>query len=196
MGDGGWRVEHTAATGFLRAVEPTRAEVRAAAAQLAVYYNDPHNSTMMAHDGPLSVEDVVDFYDGAAAAGARRFLLYCGNALVGDADFRSIGGGSAEFAIMIGNRSLQGKGLGKTFAIMLHALGFSELGLERVYATFVPSNLVSMGLFEKLGYTVDDSPTARAFADAETDVSMSVDRARFRRLHENALLPLEIAKSH
>jgi RimJ/RimL family protein N-acetyltransferase len=194
MGNAGLRVEHATATGVLHAVEPTVSEVRTAAAQLAAYYNDPHNSAMMAHQSPLSVQDVVGFYDGAEAADARRFFLYCGDALVGDADFRGIGGGSAEFAIMIGNRALQGKGLGKTFAIMLHALGFTELGLERVYATFIPSNLASMGLFEKLGYAVDDSPTARAFADEETDVSMSVDRAHFLQLHQNALVPLKISK--
>jgi RimJ/RimL family protein N-acetyltransferase len=168
-------------TGLLRAIEPSMADVKAAASLLASYYNDAHNSAMMANQGPMRPEDVIVFYESIAARHGRCFFLYLGDALVGDADFRHIEDGLAEFAIMIGNRTLQGKGFGKKFAIMLHQLAFRSLGLERIYATFVPANLVSMHMFEKLGYERDDSPRARDFTDDDSDISMSVDMPGFCR---------------
>jgi RimJ/RimL family protein N-acetyltransferase len=179
MADIRFCVEHPSPAGLLRAVEPTSAEVQAAASQLAEYYNDAHNSAMMAHEERMSREDVIAFFEEAAAREGRCFFLYLDDVLVGDADFRDIDSGCAEFAIMIGDRSLQGKGLGKKFAIMLHELAFGELGLDRIYATFVPANFVSMSMFEKLGYERDDSPTSRSFTDDESDISMSVDRSAF-----------------
>jgi RimJ/RimL family protein N-acetyltransferase len=166
-------------TGLLRAVEPSTPDVTAAATLLAAWYNDAHNSAMMANQGPMHPGDVISFYEAIAGQRGRCFFLFVGDALVGDADFRHIDDGRAEFAIMIGDRTLQGKGLGKKFAIMLHELAFRSLGLERIYATFVPANLISMSMFEKLGYERDDSPRARAFADDDSDISMSVDRAHF-----------------
>jgi RimJ/RimL family protein N-acetyltransferase len=194
MADERFCVEHTDPAGLLRAVEPTPSEARAAATQLAAYYNNAHNSAMMAHEGPMSLEDVVEFHQETTSNGGRFFLLYRDDVLVGDADFRDIAGSCAEFAIMIGDRALQGKGLGKKFAIMLHMLAFRELGLDRVYATFVPANLVSMRLFERLGYSPDESPSARAFIDEQSDIAMSVDRARFHRLHEHTMAPLRISR--
>jgi RimJ/RimL family protein N-acetyltransferase len=181
MADQRYRMERPSPAGLLRAEEPTLTEVRAAASRLATYYNDSHNSSMMAHEEHMSEEDVVDFFQETTARGGRCFFLYLDGVLVGDADFRDFDDGCAEFAIMIGDRSLQGKGLGKKFAIMLHELAFRDLGLARIYATFVPANLVSIGMFEKLGYERDDSPASRSFTDDESDISMSVDLDGFCR---------------
>ena len=77
---------------------------------------------------------------------------------------------------------------------MIHAFGFRTLGLARIYASIVPANVASRRVFEKLGYRVDDSPTARDFADEPGDVVMSIDRATFERVHAEALVAIRIAE--
>jgi RimJ/RimL family protein N-acetyltransferase len=47
----------------------------------------------------------------------------------------------------------------------------------------VPANAASRRLFEKLGYRPDASPAARAYADEDADVSLSLARADFERAH-------------
>ncbi len=45
--------------------------------------------------------------------------------------------------------------------------------------SILPENIASRRLFERLGYVLDDSPAARAIADEPTDITMSLERARF-----------------
>jgi RimJ/RimL family protein N-acetyltransferase len=111
---------------------------------------------------------------------------------VGDADLRGIGGGHAELAIMIGDRALQGRGLGTAFGVMAHALAFRTLGLTRTYVSILPENAASRRLFERLGYVLDDTPAARAIADEPTDVTMSLERARFESAHATQLTELRL----
>jgi RimJ/RimL family protein N-acetyltransferase len=174
-----WSVEWVRPAETLRIVEPAAAEVRLFATQLAAYYNEPHNRAMMAHTQEMSIDDGVDHYDTRRAEQGRPLLLFSGGRLVGDADLRGIGGGHAELAIMIGDRSLQGRGLGTAFGIMAHALAFRILGLTRTCVSILPDNAASRRLFERLGYAIDDSPAARAVADETSDVTMSVESARF-----------------
>jgi RimJ/RimL family protein N-acetyltransferase len=99
--------------------------------------------------------------------------------MVGDADVRNIVDGAAEIAIQIAARGQQGRGLGTRFAVMIHAFAFRTLELARMYISLIPVNVASRRLFEKLGYTLDDSPQARAFIDEESDLTMSLDRPSF-----------------
>jgi RimJ/RimL family protein N-acetyltransferase len=138
---------------------------------------------MLSHAEDLSARDVVAHYRDLADEGGRPFLLSYDGALVGDADLRHVEGGGAEAAILVGERSIQGKGLGTRFGVMLHAFAFRSLGLERVYATIIPANGASLRLFEKLGYERDDSPAARRYADEASDVSLSLSPTRFEALH-------------
>jgi RimJ/RimL family protein N-acetyltransferase len=71
----------------------------------------------------------VEFYAAAYERNDQPFLLFADDALVGDADFRQITGMRGEFAVMIGEWSMQGKGLGTRFSIMMHAFAFRTLGL-------------------------------------------------------------------
>ena len=150
----------------LRAFEPTPDEVRAAAGQLSSYYNDEHNRTMLTHEEDMSAEEVVDYYTESRERGDRLFLLEQDGVLLGDADFRQFDSCSAEYAIMIGARNLQGRGLGRKFTIML-----------------LPANRPSLRLFEQLGYGPDGSPRARSLIDEESDVTLSVERAAFEKQH-------------
>jgi RimJ/RimL family protein N-acetyltransferase len=183
MAEDRYRLEWRLGDDVLVAVEPLPAEVESHAEALSAAYNDAHNRTMMAHSTEMSPADVVAHYAAMAAAGARPFLLLRDRALAGDADLRHIEHRRAELAILIAARAAQGRGLGTRFALMLHAFAFRELHLERVYVTIVPANAASLRLFEKLGYRPDASPEARAYADDEADVSLSLAREDFEPAH-------------
>jgi RimJ/RimL family protein N-acetyltransferase len=188
-----YRVEWLDGGDLLVALEPTEAEVRSAAAALAAGYNDPHNRVMIDNEHDYAASDVVEHFATMAADGARTFLLYRGDELVGDADFRHVEAGRAEFAILVVARSSQGKGLGTRFARMLHALAFRALGVERVYVTILPHNVASRRVFEKIGYREDVSPEARAYVDDETDLSLSLGREEFERREGEALRAVSVS---
>ena len=183
MPDALFEVEYRDAQNLLRAFEPTADEVRAAAAQLSSYYNDEHNRAMLTHEDDMSVEEVLAYYTESCERGDRLFLIEQDGVLVGDADFRNFDAESAEYAIMIGARNLQGRGLGRKFTTMLHAWAFRGLGLDRVYVTILPANRASVRLFEQLGYRPDSSPRARGLIDEESDVTLSVQRSLFELQH-------------
>jgi RimJ/RimL family protein N-acetyltransferase len=167
----------------LHAYEPTLEELETYAPALAAAWNDPQNARLMGHGDSFDEEDVVDHYEAIQAGGGRGFLLFHGEALAGDADFRGVSSVAAEFAFMVASPAAQGKGLGTRFAIMLHRFAFTQLGLQHSYASIDPINVGSRRVFEKLGFRVDESPAARAFADEPHDVVMSIDRETFERLH-------------
>jgi RimJ/RimL family protein N-acetyltransferase len=178
----------------LTALEPTPRELGAHAAALAAAYNDPHNRAMMANTTDFSEADVVVHYAQMAVEGARSFLLFRDGALAGDADLRNLARGTGELAILVASREAQGKGLGTRLAIVLHALAFRLLALERVYVTILPENAASRRLFEKLGYAIDDGPEARALVDDQRDVSMSVTRTDFERTFATELAQIRVAE--
>ena len=183
-----WAVEWRQGGELLAALEPTAEELRRAAPALAAFYNDDHNRRMMAHaDEPHTPEDVVAYYEELRVEEGRPFLLYLDGVLMGDADFRNLEGDIAEFAIMIGGRAAQGRGLGTRFGRMLHAFGFGTLGLARIYISVIPANTASRRLFEKLGYQIDDSPQAREFVDEPSDITMSLPRDAFDRARTDEL---------
>ena len=167
----------------LRAYEPTREETVRWAPTLSAYYNDEYNGSMMANTVAMSSDDVVEHFESLRHAGTRAFLLERNDVLLGDADLRRITARSAEFAILIGQRPEQGKGIVTRFALMLHALAFRGLGLEQIVVSIIPANLPSRRLFAKLGYTSDDSPAARATIDHPSDLTLSIGRSDFDHAH-------------
>jgi RimJ/RimL family protein N-acetyltransferase len=173
------QIEWTTGAGLLRALEPTVEELHRYARALSDGYNDPANAELMGHHAQISPAEVVESYEDSIADGMRAFLLFIDGELVGDGDLRNVRGSTCEFAFMIAAPHLQGKGLGTAFATMIHAFGFRELGMERIYASVVPHNTASRRVFEKIGYVVDDSESARAYAEEPTDVVLALSRAAF-----------------
>lgn len=182
-----WSITAPWAQGSLRAFEPTLPEVLAAAPLLAAFYNDSHNAAMMTNTEEASAGDVVQRFHEMRAAGDRPFLLEQDGELMGDADFRNVQGAEAEFAIMVGPRGQQSRGLGTRYAAMLHAAALQTMGLDRIYATVIPQNIASRRMLEKLGYRLDHSPRAASFAEDEDDIAMSIDRGQFERAHADLL---------
>jgi RimJ/RimL family protein N-acetyltransferase len=170
----------------LAAFEPTADEIVRAAPLLAGFYNDPYNRSMMANTVAMSADEVIEHVDSLEQSGGRPFLLQVGDKIVGDADFRHVSTTTAEFAILVGERSLQGKGIGLGFGILLHALAFRAFALERVFVSIIPENVASQRLFAKLGYTPDDSELARTFTDEASDLTFSLGREDFESKHGTA----------
>ena len=171
----------TTELGQLAAVEADPEDMATHAEALARGYNDPQNASLMGHTETIEPAEVIASYAERLADGSRAFLLFRDHQLVGDADLRNFRDGAAEFAFMIGDPNAQGKGLGTRFAIMIHAFGFHHLDLDRMFASIIAHNTASRRVFEKLGYVVDHSAAARAFADEPDDVVMSVDVSAFSR---------------
>ena len=188
----GYRIDWTSDAGQLAALEPTPDEVAQYAADLSRGYNDPRNASLMGHADPIDPDEVIELYADATAEGTRSFLLFHAGAFAGDGDLRGLRGGTAEFAFMIGAPSAQGKGLGTRFATMIHAFGFQTVGLHHIYASIVPANTASRRVFEKLGYGLDESKTARGYADEPGDIVMSIDRPAFERVAGAALAQIAI----
>jgi RimJ/RimL family protein N-acetyltransferase len=189
-----WEAAWLAAVRRFRAFEPTVAELARFASPLAAYYNEPHNRAMMANTVDMTAGEVVQHWHALWADGGRPFLLELDGEIVGDADFRHVCETSAEFAILVGRRSEQGRGLGLRFGILLHAWAFRALGLQRIYASIIPANIPSQRLFARLGYLADDTSGARAFADEASDLTFSVGHTEFSAKHGGLLGEIECRK--
>ena len=164
----------------------TDALVECHAATLCDWYNDPGNAAMMGGSGTMTRDDVIAFWRELREEGGIGFLSFVGGALVGDMDLRGLGGAAAEFAIMIGARDAQGRGLGRAFALMLHVHAFRDLGLDRLYVPPRSINDRVHRLNDWLGYAPDDSERARSFADEPGCVTSSIGAADFERRHPRA----------
>lgn len=182
-----WEAHWTRAGERLRAYQPSPAELHGIAPTLSAFYNEDHNRIMMANTVVMTAPEVAEHYAALLAEGGRPFVLERNGELAGDADFRHVEAASSEFAILIGRRPEQGKGLGTRFATLLHAWAFLALDLERLFVSIIPANLASQRLFAKLGYRPDDSPAARRFADQHSDLTFALDRATFVARHESLL---------
>ena len=174
-----WTVEWQSVAETLRAFEPSSPELSQAAPTLADFYNDRYNCTMMSNTVAFKTADVVEHIAELQAKGERPFVLERDGVLVGDADFRHVTASDAEFAILVGRRAEQGKGMGTRFATLLHAFAFFGLGLQRLFVSIIPQNEPSQRLFLRLGYVRDDGSAARRFADEESDLTFSLGRAEF-----------------
>jgi RimJ/RimL family protein N-acetyltransferase len=161
------------------------------------WYNDPSNASMMGGSGTMTRADVIDFWRELGEGGGHGYLSFVDGALVGDMDLRGIsedaGGAVAEFAIMIGDRTRQGAGLGRSFALMLHVHAFRDLGLTKLYVPPRRENARVHRLNDWLGYSRDDGEAARSYADEEGCVTSSLDGATLRRLHPEAWTSVEAA---
>lgn len=74
--------------------------------------------------------------------------------LVGYADLADIEDtvGRAEFGIVLGERNLWGRGLGRIAGRLMLAHGFKQLGLSRVTAEVHAPNARSLALMKRLGF--------------------------------------------
>lgn len=166
-----------------RAAEPTSDVVAEHATTLRDWYNTPANAELMGNTVAMTTDDVLEYWSAVGERRARGFLLFVNDALAGDAELRNITANTAEFSIMIGAVAEQGRGLGGAFAALIHVFAFRVLGLERIYVQPKPENVRVQRMERRMGYELDHSPEARALADDERDLTMSITRATFERIN-------------
>ncbi len=76
---------------------------------------------------------------------------------------------------------------------MAHAFAFHVVGLPRLCVSILPGNQASQRMFEKLGYRIDNTSAARACADEDSDVTLSIAKERFEGLHDAAAAALRFS---
>jgi RimJ/RimL family protein N-acetyltransferase len=186
-------VEWQADDVLLRLISPTPEEVRDHASALAEFYNEPKNRALLTNVHHFDAADVCEQFAEMRAEGGHPFLLFVDGVLMGDSDLRHVEGKTAEFAILVGPRGRQAKGLGTRFTLMVSAVAFERLGLDRLYASVRPENAGSLRMLGKVGFTLDTSPEARRFAEEEDDVCVSLDARTFTTRNPEALERILIA---
>jgi RimJ/RimL family protein N-acetyltransferase len=181
--------------GVLTAVQADPEVLEPHLSWLAGAYNEPFNFEMMGNECLSSKDSVREYYEHGWKNSSLMFLLFLNGELVGDADFRNFFEKGAEFAIAIGARSAQGKGLGTRFGIMLHGFAFENCGLETVLVAILHKNTGSLRLFEKLGYERDVEREFVHRLEDETDVCMFLSKPRFADLFASDVRKLRIQPS-
>lgn len=74
---------------------------------------------------------------------------------------------SAEFAILLGDRSCWGKGVGTEAATLILRHGFSSLNLHRVYCGTIDGNHAMVALARRLGMVEEGRRRQAVFKDGE-----------------------------
>jgi hypothetical protein len=179
--------------GRLTVREPLHGSPGDACPDLAAFYNDPYNAARLHNTIHFAPGDVLELWQEIVAEPGRGLLLFRDGGLVGDAAFRRMHDRSAELGLLIGPRALHGVGLGRRFTRMLLAVAFGPLDLERVYVSIRPENTPSLRLFASAGFLCDDSSAARAYADADDEVCMSLGAGAFVERHADVLPEIELS---
>ncbi len=99
--------------------------------------------------------------------------------------------GVAQCSILIGEKSLWGKGLGTAAILLILHHGFYTLGLTRIEARQLLSNRASVRLFEKCGFRIEGVLRKAVFKDGRhRDLNqLSILREEFDKLlHEMGLM--------
>lgn len=167
------------------AVEPTREEIRSSSEKLAAWYNEPANRRLMTSEETTLPGEIPGIYSARAGTGGRNFLIYLDNRLIGDADIRNkdSGNGKAEFAIMIGEASDRGLGLGTKAAAAVHHFAFSMLKLKMLHLTVAGFNRGAVRSYEKLGYLETSFTGSGVLKEHPADILMSLEAENFYRLN-------------
>lgn len=75
--------------------------------------------------------------------------------------------GSAEFGILLGDKSVWGKGIGSQVTRSVIDYGFETLGLRRIYLEVLETNERAKRVYEKLGFRVEGRLRQHQFKDGK-----------------------------
>lgn len=109
------------------------------------------------HRFPNYGEDMRSYYETAIKTHENLILAICDKATdihIGNVSLQNINllDQSAEFAIVIGDRSYWGKGVGKEALSLIVQHGFSQLNLHRIYCGTAEDNMGMQKLAMTLGF--------------------------------------------
>jgi RimJ/RimL family protein N-acetyltransferase len=123
------------------------------------WFNDEEICKYNAHHRfPNYDQDMREYYEQEIKSQRNLVLAICDKKKdkhIGNIALQSIDAlnQSAEFAIVIGDRSYWGKGAGKEAAALIVHHGFSELNLHRIYCGTAEDNIGMQKLAQNLGFT-------------------------------------------
>ena len=121
------------------------------------WFNDPEVSAANGHHyRPFTRDEAIEYVKRSATARDEIVM-----AIAASDDHRHVGnvtlkridpiGRSAEFAIVIGDRTMWGRGVGKEVGRLVLDHAFGELNLQRVYCGTFETNIAMQRLAEHLG---------------------------------------------
>lgn len=125
------------------------------------WLNDPEVCRFNAHHRfPYAKDDLTDYIEGLRGAHDRLVLAIIdreGDQHVGNISLQSIDPleRSAEFAIVIGEKTAWGKGFSKEAARLIIGHGFTELNLHRIYCGTSADNLPMQKLALSMGFSLE-----------------------------------------
>ena len=75
--------------------------------------------------------------------------------------------GTAVLGFIIGDREKQGKGIGTEFSKLILDYSFNQLNIRKIISYVVEYNIISLNLFEKLGFIKEGTLRKQFYTDSE-----------------------------
>ena len=125
------------------------------------WFHDQENTRFMYNGSrPNSRESMESFYQHAATSKNDLILAICmkeDNRHIGNLSLQQISWfyRRAELGIIVGDRSVQGRGVATEAMKLLLAHGFNRLNLHKVYLRVEEGNTAARRAFEKVGFVVE-----------------------------------------
>lgn len=123
------------------------------------WINDPENRQLLQVDYPLGKNDELKWLESVTAPlpsnpAQIALAIWVDNVMVGTCSLKDISQRHrhAEIGIVIGDKTVRGKGIGVTTYQLLHYFAFEELNLEALKADVYSHNKASQKLHQKMGY--------------------------------------------
>lgn len=130
------------------------------AALLHQWANDPHLWEMLGGwHFPYPFESTQKWIEGLPKDSLnQRFAIEASDlGLIGTANLVDIDWKNrhAFHGMMLGNKDIRGKGLGKDTIMAIMRYAFEELGLQRLDGSFIEYNTTSIAVYEKCGWQIE-----------------------------------------
>lgn len=160
-------MHHDLGAFLLRKPEPTDVDA------LYAWKNDPEVAAMLVGYPPgYTKADLVKWVDHHKSANDEAFYMIVrksDNLAIGHVAFYQLNHrvGIGDFAILIGDRSEWGKGLGRKCTKFMCDFGFKELNLRRITLGVLPSNERAYRLYKALGFVEEGRLRQQQYKNGE-----------------------------
>ena len=126
------------------------------------WFNDAETTRFLAQRTPMSQAGEEQWFERMLQQHGRELYMFVICLLEDDRPLGTIGlhdvdhiNGSAEFGIVVGEKSLWGQGYGTDALNAIADFGFGELRLERIYLQVFDYNARAVRAYEKAGFQTD-----------------------------------------
>lgn len=123
--------------------------------QTRAWANDPELNRLILRSGHVGEDDQRRWYERLQGDPSRLvFAVYSQGAHAGNTGFYNLDRTHrrAEFWILLGQAQSRGRGLGSAVLARMLQLGFSELGLNKIFLHVGEGNQAALRLYEKFGF--------------------------------------------